>query len=82
LALVPAAAAPGDLLNMDPKELIKLAMAADLTQTKIERIRLSSESLRIALNKLGLEIDNHERLIDDFIKRMKQKNGTKETVGD
>jgi len=82
LALVPAAAAPGDLLNMDPKELIKLAMAADLEQTRIERIRLSFESLRIALNKLGLEIDNHERLIDDFIKRMKEKNGTKETVGD
>ena len=67
---------------MDPKELIKLAMAADLEQTRIERIRLSFESLRIALNKLGLEIDNHERLIDDFIKRMKEKNGTKETVGD
>jgi len=67
---------------MDPKEMIELMVAADLTQTKIERIRLSSESLRIALNKLGLEIDNHERLIDDFIKRMKQKNGTKETVGD
>ena len=82
MALVPAAAAPGDLLNMDPKELIKLAMAADLEQTRIERIRLSFESLRIALNKLGLEIDNHERLIDDFIKRMKEKNGTKETVGD
>ena len=67
---------------MDPKEMIELMVAADLTQTKIERIRLSSESLRIALNKLGLEIDNHERLIDDFIKRMKEKNGTKETVGD
>ena len=73
---------------MDSKEFVKLAMAADLRQTKIERIRFGFARLHSALYSLKLGIENQEKLVEEFIADLsaihaeKEENGTKKTVGD